>query len=139
MKQYYKYGWFWKKCSNYFINFARNKIKRIKNLNSFLRGLQNSIKSYFILYNAKSLLKDLYETIKKDIEENNGKSSDLMAGIKDYILKNRSSSKIVDMTYKKLVEIITNIFGNENMEWTKLPYYDIPLECLLFFYQYKDI
>ena len=128
-----------KKCSNYFINFARNKIKRIKNLNSFLRGLQNSIKSYFILYNAKSLLKDLYETIKKDIEENNGKSSDLMAGIKDYILKNRSSSKIVDMTYKKLVEIITNIFGNENMEWTKLPYYDIPLECLLFFYQYKDI
>ena len=93
----------------------------------------------FIFYNAKLLLKDLYETIKKDIEENNEKSGDLIARIKDYILKNRSSSKIVDMTYKKLVEIITNLFGNENIEWTKLPDYNIPLECLLFFYQYKDI
>ena len=108
-------------------------------MNSFISCLQNSIKSYFIFYNAKLLLKDLYETIKKDIEENNEKSSDLMAGIKDYILKNRSSSKIVDMTYKKLVEIITNLFGNENMEWTRLPDHNIPLEFLLFFYQYKDI
>ena len=83
-------------------------------------------------------MKDLYETIKKDIEENNEKSSDLIAGIKDYILKNRSSSKIVDMTYKKLVEIITNLFGNENMEWTKLPDSDLSLECLLFYNQNKN-
>ena len=83
-------------------------------------------------------MKDLYETIKKDIEENNEKSSDLIAGIKDYILKNRSSSKIVDMTYKKLVEIITNLFGNENMERTKLPDSDLSLECLLFYNQNKN-
>jgi len=107
-------------------------------LNSFISCLQNSIKSYFIFYNAKLLLKDLYETIKKDIEENNEKSDDLIAGIKDYILKNRSSSKIVDMTYKKLVEIITNLFGNENMEWTKLPDSDLSLECLLFYNQNKN-
>ena len=107
-------------------------------MNSFISCLQNSIKSYFIFYNAKLLLKDLYETIKKDIEENNEKSDDLIAGIKDYILKNRSSSKIVDMTYKKLVEIITNLFGNENMEWTKLPDSDLSLECLLFYNQNKN-
>lgn len=107
-------------------------------MNSFISCLQNSIKSYFIFYNAKLLLKDLYETIKKDIEENNEKSGDLIARIKDYILKNRSSSKIVDMTYKKLVEIITNLFGNENMEWTKLPDSDLSLECLLFYNQNKN-
>ncbi len=42
------------------------------------------------------------------------------------------------MTYKKLVEIITNLFGNENMEWTKLPDSDLSLECLLFYNQNKN-
>ena len=41
----------------------------------------------------------------------------------------------VEMTYEKLIEIITKLFGKEAMEWTKLPYSDISLESLLFYYQ----
>ena len=41
----------------------------------------------------------------------------------------------VDMTYEKLIDIITKLFENETMEWTKLHYSDISLESLLFYYQ----
>ena len=107
----------------------------LKYLNNFIIGLQQSIKNYYILENTKNLLKDLHKTIEDYMKQNTNNNQDLLSEIKNFIKKKKSSSMNVEMTYEKLIEIISKLFGKEAMEWTKLPDSDISLESLLFYYQ----
>ena len=113
---------------------AEIKSIEIKYLDNFIINLHKSIKRYYILDNTKRLLKDFYKAI-EDYVKKSTNDTDLLSEIKSFINKKKSSSMNVDMTYEKLIDIITKLFENETMEWTKLHYSDISLESLLFYYQ----
>ena len=120
------------------ISFIMQEIKSIvsKNLDIFLSYSKNSIKSYYALNHVKKILENLHNEIKLQIDIESNKV--LFMDMKKYISNKNTSNNIeVDITYERMIQILSTLFEKENIDWTKLSYSKISLESLLFYYQNK--
>ena len=120
------------------ISLIMQEIKSIvsKNLDIFLSYSKNSIKSYYALNHVKKILENLHNEIKLQIDIESNKV--LFMDMKKYISNKNTSNNIeVDITYERMIQILSTLFEKENIDWTKLSYSKISLESLLFYYQNK--
>ena len=114
------------------------KSQELNNLNSFILNFRESLKKYYILDNTKSLLNDFEKILEDFVKKSNDyENNDLFSEIKCHIQKCKTSSNAKDMSYEKLIKIITELFDKKKFDWTKIQNSEISLESLLFYYQNK--
>ena len=81
---------------------------------------------------------NLHNEIKLQIDIESNKV--LFMDMKKYISNKNTSNNIeVDITYERMIQILSTLFEKENIDWTKLSYSKISLESLLFYYQNNTI
>ena len=115
------------------------KSQELNNLNSFILNFRESLKKYYILDNTKSLLNDFEKILEDFVKKSNDyENKDLFSEIKCHIQKCKTSSNAKDMSYEKLIKIITELFDKKKFDWTKIQNSEISLESLLFYYQNKS-
>ena len=108
------------------------KSKEDSNLENYINRLYKVFKEYFVLYNVSIKIKGFYEEIKRKIKTQD--EGDIFSKIKNF--RNKKSND-VNMDYDRMSDILTKLFKDRDIEWTKQLKSDVSLESLLFYFQNK--